>query len=279
MFVALAAVAWSTAGILQRELGVGTGTQLAGRALFAVLALLTYIAVAERGGLGDAFSAIGLGGLAIAGLMAISSGTFIVALNHSSVANILFMLALAPLLAAALGMLVGEPVMRRTWLSMAIALTGVGVMVGGPTRPSAGGLALSLVMTVSFAATMVITRHKRDVSMAPATCLSQLIVLLAAAPFAHPATAGARDVSLMAALGIGQIGLGLVLFTIGGRLIPAAEVALITLLEVVLGPLWVWIFRSEQPGAATLVGGAIVLGAVAIQTTAAAEEPQPLSGP
>jgi drug/metabolite transporter (DMT)-like permease len=47
----------------------------------------------------------------------------------------------------------------------------------------------------------------------------------------------------------------------------------------VLGPLWVWIFRSEQPGAATLVGGAIVLGAVAIQTTAAAEEPQPLSGP
>jgi drug/metabolite transporter (DMT)-like permease len=162
---------------------------------------------------------------------------------------------------------------------MAVALAGVAVMVGGPTRPSALGLGLSLLMTVSFAATMVITRHKRDVSMAPATCLSQALVLVAAAPFSHPGTVGGRDVGLMAALGIGQIGLGLVLFTIGGRLIPAAEVALITLLEVVLGPLWVWIFLSEQPGAATLVGGAIVLGAVALQTGAATEEPQPLSGP
>jgi drug/metabolite transporter (DMT)-like permease len=278
-FVALAAVAWSTAGILQRELGVGVATQLAGRALFAVVALLVYIAVAERGAVGAAFRAIGLGGLAIGALMAVSSGSFIVALNHSSVANILFMLALAPLLAAVLGLLVGEPVGGRTWAAMAVALVGVAVMVGGPTRPSALGLGLSLVMTISFAATMVITRHKRDVSMAPATCLSQLIVLVLAAPFSHPGTAGGRDVALMAALGVGQIGLGLVFFTIGGRLIPAAEVALITLLEVVLGPLWVWIFRSEQPGTATLVGGAIVLGAVAIQTTAAAEEPQPLSGP
>jgi drug/metabolite transporter (DMT)-like permease len=78
------------------------------------------------------------------------------------------------------------------------------------------------------------------------------------------------------ALGVGQIGLGLVLLTIGGRLIPAAEVALITLLEVVLGPLWVWAFLSEQPSAATLAGGVIVLAAVAVQTLAGgAESPPP----
>jgi drug/metabolite transporter (DMT)-like permease len=190
------------------------------------------------------------------------------------------MLALAPVLAAALGMAVGERVGGRTWVAMAIALAGVAVMVGGPTRPSVLGLSLSIPMTVSFAATMVITRHKRNVSMAPATCLSQVLVLVGAGPLSHPATITGRDTGLMAALGIGQIGLGLILFTIGGRLIPAAEVALITLLEVVLGPLWVWIFLSEQPGAATLVGGAIVLGAVALQTRGSpGEEPQPLSGP
>jgi drug/metabolite transporter (DMT)-like permease len=86
-----------------------------------------------------------------------------------------------------------------------------------------------------------------------------------AAPFARPGEVGAHDLGLLAALGIGQIGLGLVFLTIGGRLIPAAEVALITLLEVVLGPLWVWIFLSEQPSTATLAGGTIVLAAVAIQ--------------
>jgi drug/metabolite transporter (DMT)-like permease len=114
--------------------------------------------------------------------------------------------------------------------------------------------------------------------MAPATCLSQVLVLLVAAPLSSPGSASGRDGALMVALGVGQIGLGLVFLTIGGRLIPAAEVALITLLEVVLGPLWVWVFLSEQPGAATLVGGAIVLGAVAIQAGADAE-PQPVPGP
>jgi drug/metabolite transporter (DMT)-like permease len=278
VFVALAAIAWSTAGILQRELSVDVPTQLAGRAFFAVVGLLAYIAVAERGALARAFRAVGRAGLAIAGLMATSSGSFIIALNHSSVANILFMQALAPVLAAVLGMAVGETVVRRTWIAMAIAIAGVAVMVGGPSRPSGLGLGLSLLMTTSFAATLVITRHKRDVSMAPATCLSQVIVLLIAAPLASPGWASGRDGALMVALGVGQIGLGLVFLTIGGRLIPAAEVALITLLEVVLGPLWVWIFLSEQPGVATLVGGAIVLGAVAIQA-GADSEPQPVPGP
>jgi drug/metabolite transporter (DMT)-like permease len=123
-------------------------------------------------------------------------------------------------------------------------------------------------MTVSFAATLVLTRHLRDVSMAPATCLSQVVVLVAAAPFASPGEVGGQDLGLLVALGVGQIGLGFVFLTIGGRLIPAAEVALITLLEIVLGPLWVWIFLSEQPGAATIAGGAVVLAAVAMQAAA-----------
>ena len=192
-------------------------------------------------------------------MLALSSGSFLVALNHASVANVLFFQALAPILAAAMGSFLGDPVSRRTWLAMAIAVAGVAVMVGGPGRPSLLGQGLSLVVSVSFAATLVITRHRRDVSMAPATCLSQLLVLAVAAPFIAPSAAGALDVTLLAALGITQIGLGFVFLTIGGRLIPAGEVALITLLEIVLGPLWVWVFLGERPSTATLVGGAIVL--------------------
>ncbi len=262
LFVALAAIAWSTAGLLQRELSVDTATQTGGRALFAALGLFAFVLLTERRNTLRAFVAIGRGGLAIVVLLAISSASFFIALNHTTVANVLFMQALAPILAAALGTLVGDPVSRRTWVAMAIAVAGVTVMVGGPGRPSALGLALSLVMTTSFAATLVITRHRRDVSMAPATCLSQVLVLVIAAPFATPGTASGQDVLILATLGICQIGLGLALLTIGARLIPAGEVALITLLEIVLGPLWVWAFLSEQPPAATLLGGAIVLGAV-----------------
>ena len=133
--------------------------------------------------------------------------------------------------------------------------------------------ALSFVMTTAFAATLVITRHQREVSMAPATCVSQMVVLVVAAPFAHPSDAGARDLWLLVALGVGQIGLGLVFLTIGARLLPAGEVALITLLEIVLGPLWVWAVLSERPSAATLLGGTIVLGAVVL---AARSDPAPV---
>ncbi len=273
LYVALAAVAWSTAGLFQRELSAGVGTQLGGRAFFAVLGLLAYVTIAERGAVLRAFRAIGRSGLAVAALMAVSSGAFIVALNHTSVANVLFMQALAPVLAAVLGTFVGEPVSRRTWLAMAVALAGVGLMVGGPSHPNALGVSLSLLMSVSFAGTIVVTRHRREVSMAPATCLSQVLVLLGAAPFARPGEVGGRDLALLAALGIGQIGLGLIFLSLGARLIPAAEVALITLLEIVLGPLWVWVALSEQPGAATLVGGVIVLVAVLIQARGAPAEP------
>jgi hypothetical protein len=148
---------------------------------------------------------------------------------------------------------------------MVVAVGGVALMVGGPGRPSALGLGLSFAMSVAFAGLLVITRHQRRVSMAPATCLSQVVVLALAGGFTDPGAVDGRDLGLLAALGVGQIGLGLVFLSIGGRLIPAAEVALITLLEVVLGPLWVWIFLSEQPGTAVLAGGAIVLAAVAVQ--------------
>jgi drug/metabolite transporter (DMT)-like permease len=271
LFVALAAIAWSTAGLLQRELTVDVATQLAGRALFAVVGVGGYVVVSERGRVQQAFRAIGGGGLAIAALLAISSAAFFVALNYASVANVLFMQALAPIIAALLGLTLGDRVSRRTWIAMALALAGVSLMVGGPGRPSPLGLTLSLVMSIGFAGTLVLTRHYREVSMAPAMCLSQVAVFVAAAPFAHPnGRIGTLDVTLLAILGIAQIGLGFIFLTIGGRLIPAGEVALITLLEIVLGPLWVWVFLSEGPSAATLAGGAIVLGAVLLQARAPA---------
>jgi drug/metabolite transporter (DMT)-like permease len=268
LFVALAALAWSTAGLLQRELSVGVATQLAGRAFFATLGLLAFVAIARRGSVVSAFRAIGVAGLGVAALVAIASGSFIVALNHASVASVLFVQALAPILAAPLGHVLGDPIPRRTWASIAVAIGGVALMAGGPGHPGALGLGLSLLMAFAFAGALVLTRHRRDVSMAPAVCLSQLVVFAAAAPFARPGGLDGRNLGLLVALGIGQLGLGNAFLTVGARLIPAAEVALITLLEIVLGPVWVWIALSEQPSAATIAGGAIVLAAVTFQTLA-----------
>jgi drug/metabolite transporter (DMT)-like permease len=267
IYVALAAIAWSTAGVLQRQLTLDTATQVCGRAVFAGVALLVYVAVVERGRVVQAFRSIGLAGIAVAFCVAIASGSFISALNHTTVARVLFILALAPVLAALLAWVaLGEPITRRTVLAMGLALAGVGLMLGAPGEGSLAGDGLSFLAALAFALMIVITRWRHDVSMAPATCLSQVILVAAFLPFATPSEIGGDDVVWLAALGIGQIGLGFALLTVGARLIPAAQVGLITLLEVVLGPLWVWLALDEQPSTLTLVGGAIVIVAIVIQT-------------
>ena len=272
--MALAAVAWSTAGVLQRQLTLDTATQALGRAAFAGVALLAYVAVVERGRVREAFRSIGAAGVAVAACAAVSSGSFIAALNHTTVARVLFLLAVAPLLAALLARVtLGERITRRTAVAMTVALAGVALMLGAPGHGSLAGDALSLLAALAFAVMLVITRWRRDVSMAPATCLSQVFLVVAFLPFADPGAISGGDVGWLAALGIGQIGLGFALLTVGARLIPAAQVGLITLLEIVLGPLWVWIALGEQPSATTLVGGAIVLAAVAFEALGEPEEP------
>jgi drug/metabolite transporter (DMT)-like permease len=277
VYVALAAVAWSTAGVLQRQLTLDTPTQVFGRAAFACVALLTYVAVVERGRVVSAFRSVGAAGVAMALCVAIASAGFITALNHTSVARVLFIVALAPVLAAVIARVtLGEPITRRTVGAMALALAGVTVMLGAPGEGSLIGDGLSFVVALAFALTIVITRWRHDVSMAPAICMSQAILVVVFVPFADPSDIGGGDIGWLAALGIGQIGLGFALMTVGARLIPAAQVGLITLLETVLGPLWVWLALDERPSTLTLAGGAIVLVAIVIQTR---EAPQPVSPP
>jgi drug/metabolite transporter (DMT)-like permease len=266
--VALAAIAWSTAGLFQRELTLDVPTQLAGRALFAFFALAAYAAVAERGRVRRAFVAMGRAGITVAVCMAVASGGFIVALNHTSVARVLFVQAVSPVAAALLARVaLGEHVAPRGWLAMGCALAGVGLMIGSPGGSDLTGDVASLVMMIAFAVAIVVTRHRRDVSMAPATCLAQLLLVVAMAPLSSPGQAGGRDLVLLVLIGSGQMALGMALFAAGARLVPAAEAALITLLEVILGPIWVWLVLSERPDTATLVGGAVIMAAVVIQVS------------
>jgi drug/metabolite transporter (DMT)-like permease len=277
VLVALAALAWSSAGVLQRRLDLDAATQIAGRAVFAALALALFVAVTERGHVVRATRSIGWAGVGFAVCLALASGAFIAALNHTSVARVLFIQAISPVLASLLAWVaLKEPIGARTAVALATAIAGVALMLGAPGAGDPTGDALALLMATAFAVALVISRHRKDVSMAPATFLSQLMLIVVFWPFAAVGDVPRGDLPELAAMGAGQIGLGLALLTVGARLIPAAQVGLITLLEVVLGPLWVWLAYAERPGTATLVGGAIVVVAILIQTSGGpAEEAVP----
>jgi drug/metabolite transporter (DMT)-like permease len=161
--VALAAVAWSTAGVLQRQLTLDTATQVVGRAGFAGAALLAYVVAVDRGRLLQAFRSVGVAGVAVALCVATASGSFIAALNHTTVARVLFILAVAPALAALLARVtLGEPITRRTYLAMVLALAGVTLMLGAPGEGSLAGDGVSFVAVLAFAVMLVITRWRHD---------------------------------------------------------------------------------------------------------------------
>jgi drug/metabolite transporter (DMT)-like permease len=148
---------------------------------------------------------------------------------------------------------------------MAVALGGVIVMVGAPGGGPVFGDGLALLTGVAFALVIVVARRYRGVSMAPAMALSQLLVVIFFAPFAQLSDVSWADLGWLALLGCGQIGLGAIFFISAARFIPSSEMAMIFLLEVVLGPLWTWIALSETPNIATLAGGAAIILAVGAQ--------------
>ncbi len=264
LLVGAAAIAWSTAGPVQRAVDATPATQVAIRAGVAAIALFAYLAW-RRGG--DAFAAvrtIGPIGLVVACDLALVSTVFILALDRTSVAHVLLFQAISPFLAALLAWLVsGELVSRGTWAAMAAALAGVAIMVGGSLGSGdISGDALCVLMSTGFAGILVITRRHHEISMTPATAVGMVIAFAVMAPFSDFGVVSARDFTLLASLGVAQMALGLILFTAGARLIPAAQAGLITLLEIVLGPLWVWLLYQEDPGIPTLLGGAVILATV-----------------
>jgi drug/metabolite transporter (DMT)-like permease len=159
---------------------------------------------------------------------------------------------------------------------MSVALGGAVIMVSSSYRHGAliGDL-LAMLMAVSFAVATVLIRRHPDVQMTSAAALATALTALLALPMAHPLQATGRDVALLGFFGMGQFAVGFLLFMAGARLIPVAESSLIGMLETVLGPLWVWLVLNERPGAATLTGGALILGALVVNAVVDLVTPRP----
>jgi drug/metabolite transporter (DMT)-like permease len=262
-----AALAWSTGGILQRQVFAGAADQIVGRAAFAFLGVLAFLAVGREVGLRAAFRSVANpAGVAVAAGIAVASATFILALNHTSIAHVLVIQAITPILAGLFAFwTLHEPLSARTWGAMVLAVLGIGVMVGVPSGGSALGDLMAVISPLAFAIVIVVARRHRDVSMTPATALAQVMLVVFGLPFIHAGQFHSGDIGWLALLGLGQQGFGLVFFTMGARLIPAASMGLILLLESVLGVAWGWLGTAERPNVATIVGGLMVLAAVTIK--------------
>jgi drug/metabolite transporter (DMT)-like permease len=271
--VAGAAIVWSTGGLIVRHVDAESWTIVFWRGAFAALTLLVYLGARDGRNMFALFRGLGWGGLGVAVCFGTASLSFVIALQHTSVAIILFVQSAAPLVAGVLAWLwLGE---RMTWVKVAamlIALVGVGIAVSdqGGTDGDVLGIALSVVIMICFALATVLVRRFSHVRMTPATCLSALWLVAVGGTMGSPASVDGTELVLLFLFGACQLGIGFILFTTGARLIPAGEAILLSLLETVLGPIWVWVWPTlhEYPGDYALIGGALVIAAVIWNTVA-----------
>jgi drug/metabolite transporter (DMT)-like permease len=268
LLVACAAVCWSSGGLIVRLVGTSPWTTSLWRSVFASLFLAVLLSVVRGRNIVAQWREGGRPVVLVAACMAAASTCFIFSLAYTSVANTLILMSTGPYVAGLLGWIwLGERVALRTWVTMSVALAGTVVMVSNSyAHGTAFGDLLAIVMAVSFAVATVLVRRHPEIQMTPAAALSTALTGLIALPLADPFAISARDFGLLAFFGVGQFGAGFLLFMTGARLLPAAETALIGMLETVLGPLWVWLFLSERPSSASLAGGALILAALVANT-------------
>src|SRR5262245_21796346 len=268
LLVACAAVCWSSGGLIARLVTTAPWTTSFWRSVSAAVFLSVVLSIARRRSIVAQCREGGWPIAAVAACMALASTCFIFSLAYTSVANTLILISTGPYVAGLLGFLMlGERVTSRTWITMSVALAGAVIMVSDSySRSTIVGDLLAIVMAVSFATATVLVRSRPETPMAPASALATTLTALVALPFSEPLRTTARDLGLLAAFGVGNYGLGFLLFMAGARMIPAAQSALVGMLETVLGPLWVWLVLNERPGVATLIGGALILAALLANT-------------
>ncbi|CCM74113.1 DMT family transporter [Rhizobium mesoamericanum] len=260
LLVSIATIMWSTAGLFVRALDLDVWTVLGWRSLFGGLALAIIIFAKKR--ISAEAGKVSLYLYPLFGLMAaISMYGYIGALKLTTVANVLAIYATVPFVAAAIAYLwMREKISRRVLIASLIAFVGVLIVAGFSARPQdIAGNALAFLMTLTFSVLLVAARRYPALRLAPVNALGSGFCVLLCLPLMSHVMPSPQEILVLALFGSTTSGIAYLLFMTGGRYIPSSEAGLIGLLDVVLGPLWVWLVFSETPALSTIIGGGIIL--------------------
>ena len=258
---------WSFAGAIARFLHISDNwTVVFWRCLFGALFLLVFMLLRDgpRGTV-KLFSGMGWPGIVVGLCFTVASTCFIIAISHTTIANVLLIGGGVPLIAALISWIFfRERISGFTWVAIFVVIFGVLVMVSGSLTGTVSpiGDALALLTATVFAIAVVITRRFPHVRMTPATCFGCLVAAAIAASQAGSLSVTAGEMALLFVFGAFNLGLGLALFVTGARLIPSALAALLGTSETMLGPVWVAVIHGEIPELRTIIGGAMILVAL-----------------
>ena len=263
-----AGLCWSTGGILIRSVALTDPWEIVfWRSLFLLVFMTGVLALWHRSEVLGKIAQVGIPGVAAGALLASTFFFFILSVTRNTVANTLVLMSVGPFFVALFGRIfLRERLPLRTWAAIAAALLGIALMFseGLDSGRTVGNL-LALGVPVAFGLNVVILRRTHaNVSMAPTILLAGIFSLLVSLPLAWPLTPTVRDFVVLGIMGWVQLGLGCLLLILAARYLPAGEIGLLALLETTLGPIWVWLGLGERPSDIAIAGGALVIGALAL---------------
>ena len=270
----LATLMWSIAGVVTRHLEAARGFEMTfWRSVFTALSLVLALSIMRGAALWRGLARAGWPLWVSGACWAVMYIAFMIALSLTTVANVLVTLAVGPLITALFARLfLGHVLAPRTWLAIAVASSGIAWMFGrdavagaSPTGtlvafmvPLAAAINWTVLQFVANRKVMLAAR----VDMLPAVLIGAVLSALAILPLAYPLQASAHDLGLLALLGVVQLAIPCLLAVRLTRELPAAEISLLGLLEVLFGVTWAWLGAGEEPSSATLIGGALVVAAL-----------------
>ncbi len=277
--VIAAGTLWSLMGLALRQIdGASVWAILFWRSVGMVPVLLAYITWSSHGRPINAIRNIGIAGT-IGGLgLVFAFAGAIYAIQSTTIANAVFLFTASPFVAAILGWIcLREQVRPTTWAAIAMAIVGMLIMVReGLAIGAMHGNIAALLSAAGFGAFSVALRWGKLSDMTPAILLGGLFSIIAAAAIltlqGQPIIVSPHDMILSMAIGAIILATGLSLYTLGSRVIPAADLTLISMVEVMLAPIWVWLFLNETASLNTFLGGAILLIAVAVNALSGARQ-------
>jgi drug/metabolite transporter (DMT)-like permease len=263
---------WSIAGVVTRHLEHARSFEVTfWRSFFTVISLLVILPLLQGR---EVFARMRSGGAALwfSGLCWCGMFTFfMLAIMLTSVANVLVTMAIGPLLTAlAARLFIGHHIARSTWVAILVAGCGIGYMYGSQISEgiSLTGTLVALCVPISGAANWTVTQHAHakghDVDLVPAVLIGAILSSLITLPLAFPFQASGHDLVLLAGLGLVQLAIPSSLAVICTKVLKAPEIALLGLLEVIFGILLAWVGANEVPGPNVLLGGTLVIGALAL---------------
>ena len=265
LFLALAAILWSTSGLFIKILDWQPLSILAARSFFAAIVFLIYLRrIPTR------FS---MWQLLAAGMFILTQFLFITSTKLTTAANAIFLQYTAPIYVVLLAFwFLREKPFRTDWLSMLIIFLGLTLFFGDKLSTDGFyGNLLAILSGVTSAVMMVSFRAQKNGNPAESNLIAFLVTAAFGIPFVLKETWTVESWSILAFLGVFQIGLAFIFFTQGIKHIPALEANLIGTLEPVLNPIWVFLFYGESTGAFALIGGLVVLGGVVLSAVGGAK--------